>query len=162
MKRFIRENPEEFIASVLIVITTLLVLLNVFVRYFLNSGIYWSEEVATSCFVWSIFVGAAGAYRTGAMLGIDLLVNKIPAGPQKVVKIIVQFILLVINAYILYLSIIYIGKTKAIATSVLGVSSAWVSLSLVVGFGLTTLYTLIHLIQMFTGRDKGSAGKEAE
>jgi len=153
MKKFIRENPEEFVAAVLIIITTVLVLLNVFFRYCLNSGIYWSEEVATTCFVWSIFVGAAGAYRTGAMLGIDLLVNKLPETARKIVRIIVQFILLAINAYILYLSIIYINKTKAIATSVLGVSSAWVSMSLVVGFGLTTIYTLVHLIRLFQGKE---------
>lgn len=149
MKRFIRENPEEFIASILIVITTLLVLLNVIFRYFLNSGIYWSEEVATSCFVWSVFIGAAGAYRTGAMLGIDLLVNKFPRTARTAIKVIVQFILLIINCYIVYLSILYIDHTHSIATSVLGVSSVWVSASIPVGFGLTAIYTVMHIVRMF-------------
>ncbi|MCR4628075.1 MAG: TRAP transporter small permease [Bacillota bacterium] len=155
MKKFIRENPEEFIAAILIVVTTSLVLLNVFFRYFLNSGIYWSEEVATTCFVWSVFVGAAGAYRNGAQLGIDLLVNKLPAAASRAVKLIVQCILLLINAYILYLAVIYVQRTYTIATSVLAVSSAWVSSSLIVGFGLTTVYSLMHLINMFrrTGKE---------
>ena len=155
MKKFIRENPEEFIAAILIVVTTSLVLLNVFFRYFLNSGIYWSEEVATTCFVWSVFVGAAGAYRNGAQLGIDLLVNKLPAAASREVKLIVQCILLLINAYVLYLAVIYVQRTYTIATSVLAVSSAWVSSSLIVGFGLTTVYSLMHLINMFrrTGKE---------
>lgn len=155
MKKFIHENPEEFIAAILIVVTTSLVLLNVFFRYFLNSGIYWSEEVATTCFVWSVFVGAAGAYRNGAQLGIDLLVNKLPASASRAVKLIVQCILLLINAYVLYLSIIYVQHTYTIATSVLAVSSAWVSSSLIVGFGLTTVYSLMHLVNMFrrTGKE---------
>lgn len=155
MKKFIRENPEEFIAAILIVVTTSLVLLNVFFRYFLNSGIYWSEEVATTCFVWSVFVGAAGAYRNGAQLGIDLLVNKLPASASRAVKLIVQCILLLINAYVLYLAVIYVQRTYTIATSVLAVSSAWVSSSLIVGFGLTTVYSLMHLINMFrrTGKE---------
>jgi len=155
MKKFIHENPEEFIAAILIVVTTSLVLLNVFFRYFLNSGIYWSEEVATTCFVWSVFVGAAGAYRNGAQLGIDLLVNKLPASASRAVKLIVQCILLLINVYVLYLSIIYVQHTYTIATSVLAVSSAWVSSSLIVGFGLTTVYSLMHLVKMFrrTGKE---------
>lgn len=155
MKKFIRENPEEFIAAILIVVTTSLVLLNVFFRYFLNSGIYWSEEVATTCFVWSVFVGAAGAYRNGAQLGIDLLVNKLPASASRAVKLTVQCILLLINAYVLYLAVIYVQRTYTIATSVLAVSSAWVSSSLIVGFGLTTVYSLMHLVNMFrrTGKE---------
>ncbi len=146
MKKFIRQNPEEAIAALLIVITTILVLINVFFRYFLNKGIYWSEEVATSCFVWAIFIGSAGAYRNGTQLGIDMLVNMLPSFLQKIVRILVQFVLFFVNAYILYLACIYVNKTHKIATSVLGVSSAWVSSSLIVGFGLTTLYTIYHLI----------------
>lgn len=160
MKKFIRQNPEEAIAALLIVITTVLVLINVFFRYFLNKGIYWSEEVATSCFVWAIFIGGAGAYRNGTQLGIDLLVNMLPTVLQRVVKIIVQLILFLVNAYILYLACIYVDKTHKIATSVLGVSSAFISSSLIVGFGLTTLYTIYHLVLMiksFTNKDKEAA-----
>lgn len=148
MKKFILKNPEEAVAAFLIVITTILVLTNVFFRYFLNKGIYWSEEVATNCFVWAIFIGSAGAYRNGTQLGIDMLVNMLPRTLQKVVKMMVQLVLFAVNAYILYLACIYVDKTHKIATSVLGISSAWVSSSLIVGFGLTTLYTVLHLLKM--------------
>ena len=102
-----------------------------------------------------MFVGAAGAYRNGAQLGIDLLVNKLPKAASRAVKLFVQCILLLINAYILYLSVVYVQHTYGIATSVLAVSSAWVSSSLIVGFGLTTIYSLMHLVQMFrhTGKE---------
>ncbi len=160
MKKFIRENPEEALAALLIVITTTLVLVNVFFRYFLNKGIYWSEEVATSCFVWAIFVGAAGAYRNGTQLGIEMLVNMLPGRLQMLVKLIVQVFLFIINVNILYLACIYVKKTHQIATSVLGVSSAWVSSSLIVGFGLTTLYTVWHIIQQVRELAAGK-GKEA-
>lgn len=155
MKEFIRKNPEEFIASILITITTVLVLVNVFLRYCLNMGLYWSEEVATSCFVWSIFIGAAGAYRNGSQLGIDLLVNMLPTGLRRAVKLLVQVILLVINAYIVYLAVQYVGRTWQIETSVLAVSTAWVSGSLIVGFGLTTIYTLLHLVNMIRRMMRG-------
>ena len=151
MKEFMTKNFEEFIAAILIVVTTLLVLMNVFFRYFLHTGIYWSEEVATSCFVWSIFIGAAGAYRQGAQLGIDLLVKKLPETARKIVQILVQIVLILINVFIVYLSVQYIQHTYTIKTSVLAVSSAWVSASIPVGFGLTSVYSVLGLWRMIRG-----------
>ena len=54
--KFIWEHFEEVLAGAFIVVTTVLVLVNVFLRYFMNTGLYWSEEVVTSCFVWSVFL----------------------------------------------------------------------------------------------------------
>ena len=52
--KFILGHFEEILASIFIVITTSLVLVNVFLRYFMRTGLYWTEEVTTSCFVWCV------------------------------------------------------------------------------------------------------------
>ena len=153
--KFIWEHFEEVLAGAFIVVTTVLVLVNVFLRYFMNTGLYWSEEVVTSCFVWSVFLGAASAYKRGTHLGVDILVEKLPAGARNVVRLLVQLVRLFTNAYLLYLSIVFVGLSYIKPTAVLGVSSAWVSSSLIVGFGLMTLYSLMHLITCI----RGMAGK---
>ena len=144
--KLVLDNFEEILASIFIVITTALVLMNVFLRYFMRTGIYWSEEVATSCFVWSVFLGSAAAYKRGTHLGVDLLVNKLPVVARNIVKVITNVILLIINAYILYLSVVFIRWSYIKPTAVLGVSSAWVSSALVVCFGLCTIYSVKNLI----------------
>ena len=144
--KLILTNFELIFASICITVTTLLVLVNVFLRYFMNTGIYWSSEVATMCFVWCVFVGSAAAYKNGTHLGVDLLVRKLPKVPRAIVKILVDIILIVINGYLLYLSIIFVGSSYTKPTAVLAVSSAWVSSSLIVGFALTTLYSIRDLI----------------
>lgn len=58
-------NLEEIIASGFIIVTTVLVIINVFLRYFMDTGLYWSEEVATGCFVWAVFIGAVAGYKRG-------------------------------------------------------------------------------------------------
>ena len=149
MKKYAKlflNNFELIFASLCVTTTTLLVLMNVFLRYFMNTGIYWSEEVATMCFVWCIFVGSASAYKNGAHLGVDLLVKKLPKVPRAIVKIIVDILLIAINGYILYLSIKFVSTSYQKPTAVLAISSAWVSSSLIVGFGLTTIYAIRDMV----------------
>ena len=84
----ILNNIEEIIASGFIIVTTVLVVINVFMRYFLKTGLYWSEEVATASFVWAVFIGAVAGYKKGKHIGVDILVNLLPASIQKVVVIV--------------------------------------------------------------------------
>lgn len=144
--KFLLNNFELIFASICVSLSTILVLVNVFLRYFLKTGIYWSEEVCTMSFVWCVFIGSAAAYKNGAHLGVDLVVKKLPKVIRAVVKILVDIILIAINGYILYLSIIFVSTSYAKPTAVLAISSAWVSSSLIAGFGLTTVYAVRDLI----------------
>ncbi len=140
------DNFEIIFSGIFIIITTVLVLVNVFMRYFLHSGVYWTVEVTTSCFVWSVFLGAAGAYRRNMHIGVDMLVNKLPDMAKRIVETIVKLILVVTNGYILYLSIIFVKNSYIKPTQVLGISSAWISSSLIVSFGLMTIYSIRNFI----------------
>ena len=64
------------------IVTILLVIVNVITRKLFNYIIIWSEEIATSCFVYSVFIGAAYAYRKHQHVGVDLLVERLPAGAR--------------------------------------------------------------------------------
>ena len=144
---FLLNHFEEILASIFIVITTTLVLVNVFLRYFMKTGLFWTEEVTTSCFVWSVFLGSAAAYRRGQHIGVDILVNKFPKPVRNLIKLIVNAVLVFTNGYLLYLSAVFVSMSYVKPTAVLGVSSAWVSGALIVGFGLTTFYSIGYLLK---------------
>lgn len=146
IKKFF-QNFEIIFSSLFLVVTTVLVMINVIFRYFLNKGIYWSEEVATSCFVWSVFLGAAAGYKLKAHVGVDMLVNMCPPTMKKIITIIVDCILLLINGYITYIAVIYLSLSYKKPTPVLDISTAYISSSLLVSFGLMTLYSVIFLIR---------------
>lgn len=57
------KNFDGVIAGAMMIVTILLVIVNVITRKLFNYIIIWSEEIATSCFVYSVFIGAAYAYR---------------------------------------------------------------------------------------------------
>lgn len=140
-------NIEDFISGFFIMITIVVVIINVILRKGFNTGLYWYEEVATISFVWSVFVGASGCYRRNMHIGIDMIKDLFPAKVQQVINLVVHILLLAINGYISYLSIIFIQESRSKMTAVLGIPSSYVSSALLVGFGLMTLHTVLFIIK---------------
>ena len=146
MKKILK-NLDAYFAGYMFAITLCVVVVNVFTRYFANYIIPWGEEVATTCFVYTTFVGAAWCLRTHQHVGVDLLVDKLPAGVRKVVHILTDIIILLTNGYITYLSYQFVMSSRVKTMPILKVSSVWLNAALILGFGLMTIYSLINLIQ---------------
>lgn len=145
-------NFEEIIAAIFIIITTILVIMNIIMRYILNTGIIWSEEVATGCFVWAVFIGAVACFKRKAHVGVDIVANLLPGLAKTIVNLLVDIALLVINGYMSYLSVLYLSTSYTKPTPVLGISSAYISSSILVAFVLMTLYSLNFLYLDLRGK----------
>lgn len=151
---FILHNWEDLVAAAFISVTTVLVVVNIILRYIFNSGLVWSEEVATGCFVWSVFIGAVAVFKRRGHVGVDLLVKRLPHGLQQAVKLLTDAILVVLNGYMAYLSVIYISKSYTKMTPVLGVSSVYISASVLIAFVLMTVYSVGFVWQDLRGQSK--------
>lgn len=55
-------------------------------RYGFNESIDWADEVGRLAFVWAIFLAIPLGVRDGAHIGIDLLVDKLPAAGQSMLR----------------------------------------------------------------------------
>ena len=69
---------EEYVASSLLIVTSLLVFVQVILRYFANYSISWSEEIALMMIVWFIFLGSSIAVREKAHVNMDVLSSVLP------------------------------------------------------------------------------------
>ena len=145
--KFFIKNFEEIVCGTFITIMVTIVIINVISRYFFNSGIYWAEEVATISFVWSVFIGASATYKHKMNIGIDFLIKKGSLRFQKLTQLVVDVMLLIINGYILYLSLVFTKASAIKPTAVLGISSVVVNGALVVGFGLMTIHAIRFLYE---------------
>ena len=141
------KNLDAYIAGVMMIVTIVLVIVNVFTRKMFNYIIIWSEEIATSCFVYSVFIGAAYAYRKHQHVGVDLLVERLPAGARRAVHLITSALLVVINGYITMLSVQFIQSSWIKRMPITKLPSSVVSTALVIGFGLMTIYSLVIFIK---------------
>ncbi len=159
VKRILK-NLDAYFAGLMFAVTMVLVVINVFTRYLFNFIIPWSEEVATSCFVYTVFIGAAWCLRTRQHVGVDLLVDRLPEKAREIVHLLTDVIILVLNSYVTYLSILFIRSSKAKTMPILKISVNYLYAALTIGFGLMAVYSLVHCINDI--RSMTSAKKEVD
>lgn len=152
--KFILQNLEDLVASLFLIVTTVLVVVNIVMRYILNSGLVWSEEVATGCFVWSVFIGAVAVFKHRGHVGVDILVKRFPPMLQSAVRLLTDVILVVLNGYMAYLSVLYIQTSSTKMTPVLGISSVYISASVLIAFVLMTVYSVKFVIEDVCGKQE--------
>ena len=77
-------------ALLVLVLAAMIVLVfsNVVLRYGFDSGITVTDEVSRMMFVWLAFVGAIAVSRRHQQLGVDFVVEALPKGPQRLVRVI--------------------------------------------------------------------------
>ena len=144
--KHILKNLDAYFAGLMFAITLVIVVVNVFMRYFVGHILPWGEEVATSCFVYTTFIGAAWCLRTHQHVGVDLVVDRMPAGVRKAVQLLTDLVIVVLNSYITYLSVQFIISSKMKTMPILKISSIYLNSSLFIGFGLMAIYSLVNLI----------------
>lgn len=83
---------EEVFAAVGLLLTSVIVFVNVVLRYGFRSGVPWSDELVRYLMIWVTFVGAAICVREGLHVGIEILINRLEGVAKKVALTIVAAI----------------------------------------------------------------------
>lgn len=80
-------------AVMLISILTMLVVLfaQIIMRYFFNTPLIWSEEVARYLFVYLTFIGISFGIRHGTHIRMEFFINKLPEHAKQILDIITTF-----------------------------------------------------------------------
>lgn len=146
-------NLDAIITGVTLSICVVLVNANVLMRYFFNTPIHWAEEVVTSLFVWTVFIGSAYAYRKHSHLGVDILVNILPGKVKSVVKAVMSVVELLVlimltvisSQYVYHLIFSRSGKLKVVMTDLLRIPKWWTGIAVPIGFGLSVIYSLYFM-----------------
>ena len=153
--KLILTNLDAIITAVTLSICVVLVNANVIMRYFFNSPIRWAEEVVTSLFVWTVFIGSAYAYRKHSHLGVDILVNLMPPKMKAVVKSVMSVVELFVLSMLTVISSQYVyhlifnraGKLKIVMTDMLRIPKWWTAIAVPIGFGLSVIYSVFFMVK---------------
>jgi len=146
-------NLDAIITGATLSICVVLVNCNVIMRYFLNSPIPWAEEVVTSLFVWTVFIGSAYAYRKHSHLGVDIIINILPDKVRQIVKAVMSVVELLVLVMLTVISSQYVyhlifnraGKLKIVMTELLRIPKWWTGIAVPIGFGLSVIYSLYFM-----------------
>ena len=141
------KNLGVVLSACFLSITVGVVILNVILRYVFDGGLFWVEEVATTAFIWSVFIGSAAAYKRKMHIGIDLITKLFPERVREIISSIINLLMAVVNGYVCYLSILMINANKLKRTPVLDIPAMYINLAITVGFGLMTLHSIQFLVK---------------
>ena len=138
----------EWLVILLTGALVLIVSANVFMRYVLEVGLLWAEEVSRLTFVWLVFLGAFTALRRRAHLALTFVYDRFSSRLQVIVKyagalLVLLFLgVLVWHGMALVLQTLRFGRV----TPILGISAAWGYLSVPVGAFLMFLEMVRQLL----------------
>lgn len=85
---------ELWLAALMAVGVTLLILLNIVTRYF-GAALYWVDELAIYAMVWMTFLGASAALHYRNAISITLLPDAVPARARRLIAKLVDIIVFV-------------------------------------------------------------------
>jgi TRAP-type C4-dicarboxylate transport system permease small subunit len=97
-------KAEEIICGVGFVLLVALVFLSAILRFF-RISMSWNIDMAMLLLAWTAFMGADVAYRSGQLVGIDLLTRNLPKKIQMIVQIIIFLIILAALGAIVFFGI---------------------------------------------------------
>jgi TRAP-type transport system small permease protein len=85
-----------YFAMVLLVGMAIVIIINVFMRYVLNSGLRWGEEVAKLLMVWFTFIAMAVGVKQGLHISLHLLPKRLPAWLNTILGLLKDIVTLII------------------------------------------------------------------
>lgn len=139
MLKLIDEHFEEAIIVALISAMSLLIGVQVFMRYAMSASLSWSEELSRYLFIWLTYLGVAFAVRRDAHIRVTMLVSIFPPRLQLATRILTHVIFAGFAAFVMYQGWFMVERTFRFGqtSASLGIPMGFVYLAPVTGFALT-------------------------
>ena len=122
--------------SVVMIIVTLA---QVIFRYVIAAPLPWSEELARYCFVWIVFLGGAVGLSRGIHLGVDLLVNAMPAPVRRGLDALTSVLIAAFAATVIYASFPVLNMNMFQRSPALGIQMTYIYMAIPISMGLIFL-----------------------
>jgi TRAP-type C4-dicarboxylate transport system permease small subunit len=142
-----------YLAGVGLVVMSVIVLWQVFLRYVLNWSNAWTELSAILIMSWFIFLGAAVGVRENYHLGFDVLLYVLPDGSKKILRTISDVVVLAFAIGMVVYGIILMQLQWKEVMPGLGVTGAMRYLPLAAGGVLIALFSLERMALRWSGVD---------
>ena len=72
------ENLEKYISNICLASLLVVLALQVFFRYVLQTGLSWSEEVSRFLFIWFVYISASYAVQKGTHIRVSIVSDLLP------------------------------------------------------------------------------------
>ena len=149
------------LAWIAIGLMVVIILIQVYFRYVLNSALPWPDEAARFLMLWMTGFIAPSAYRWGGFVSIEMLFRMLPSRMVKIVTLMLLMISLLVLVVGLQFGLKHVESGWLFSSSSLKwplhligmeairVKLAWMYMSLPVGLAMMTLVNVELIIKTF-------------
>lgn len=139
--KFLNEHLEACFIVPLMFLMSIIIFIQVVMRYVFHSSLTWSEELARYLFVWLVYFSVAYTAKKEAHIRIDAAINVYPKKARPYVEIISETIVLVFAVFIAITSVTVFQKISASGqvSPALQVPMQFIYAAPLVGFVLTAI-----------------------
>ena len=102
----------EAVAAFGIVAATLIIVVNVIMRYFFANSIFWAEEAVRYIIIWTSYLGFSHAIRYNMHIKVDTLHHYLPPKAKKALIMAIYFACFVCCALFAYYAWVLIGRMQ--------------------------------------------------
>jgi len=147
--KWIDQNAEKALASVLLAAIVLLISGNVFMRYVMNASLSWGEELTLWLFVWFVWIGVSYAFHTGDHVRITVLRDVLNDRARLIADAVIALLVLGFLLVLTYecVKLIRMPFVKSQSSVVLGLPIPILYSSAPVGAGLSAIRVIQHFIK---------------
>lgn len=121
-------------------------LFQVFARFVLKTPSDWTEVLTRFALIWMVYMGAAAALRSGAMVSVDLMHRKLPPVWRTKLDIFVASAVLGLLGVMIYWGLSIAWRIRFQNVAGLDISIAWAYLAIPVGAIFAVIAVLGHLV----------------
>ncbi len=144
-------NIEKYIASVLFIAFSTIMIINVFMRFALNSSIPWASELVLTIFVWFVWISISYAFKEDTHIRVTVILDLFPQKVKSIIVFLTNVLVLVFMAVMLKASIELVsGDIVQNETSLLlNYPRSWFYSSSIVGITLSIIRIVQNLIKEY-------------
>ena len=136
------DNLIEGVCAILMVALAVVVFIQVFNRFVLQTPLAWSEDLAMLLYQWVVFVGAALGVKRMRHFGIELVVRQFPERIRHRVELVTPLVMLIVALVMIVqgYNILTLNIHRTFAT--MDLSYTWAFLPIPLGGVLIIVYLI--------------------
>lgn len=118
----------------------------VFMRYVVRQPTAWSEPVVQMAVIWMVYLGAAVTFRAGALVAIDLLVDRLRGRFRRALQILICAATLVLLLHMGWYGWEMAERARFNVNPTLGISMSWGFAAIPVGAAFAIIAVIAHAV----------------
>lgn len=148
-------------AMAFLVIATALAIYQVTTRFAFGQPSTWSEVITRSAMIWSVFMGAAPAFREGTMIALEFIQTALPRKLGLALYQISMALTLVFFAILFWQGLAMVERTSDQTLAALQISIAWAYAALPMGSAFVWIAVMGCMIRAAGGAWPRADGDDA-